>query len=139
MSGIDNKESVLRMLCAIEDDEDVLDAAVEAYLTMDASDAIEGARSIIRDLNAPDNASCVQILEAVESVGRTGIFYSLQGRVFLLGLDSPSTVDFRSAVVRVLQLLALTHFVFTGTEITAVPTEFDVECALECEYYSSDV
>jgi hypothetical protein len=131
MGSIDNKTHVLEMLCTLEDDEGVLDAVVEDYLTADASEAIGIATLALNDIWGPTDAPHAQILAAAEAIERLGVFATLQGRLFLLQLDGPSDDWFKSAVIRVLQLLALTQFVHTGTELTVVPTDFDVVCALD--------
>ena len=47
-------------------------------------------------------------------------------------LDDPTDDPFKAALIHVLQLLALTQFMHTGEELTVIPTDFDVVCALEC-------
>jgi hypothetical protein len=132
MSCIDNKAHVLAILCTLEDDKDALDALVETYLTADASEAIKNAQAALDGMTGPADAQNAQLVAAAEAIERLGVFATLQGRMFLLHLDDPTDDPFKAALIRVLQLLALTQFMHTGEDLTVIPTDFDVVCALEC-------
>ena len=130
MGSIDNAAHVLAMVCTVEEDDDVLNTVVENYLTADASAAIDNTQAALSAMHGLGDAPHADIVAAAEAIERLGVFGSLQGRLFLLRLASDD--GFQADVIRVLQLLALTQFVHVGTGLTVVPTEFDVECALEC-------
>ena len=132
MGSIDNKAHILAMLCTLEDDEDVLNTVVDNYLTADASAAIKDTQSALNDMHGPADAPHAEIVAAAEEIEELGVFATLQGREFILNLEDPSEDGFLYNVIRVLKLLALTHFVHNGVEITVVPSEFDAVCALEC-------